>query len=146
MPHSALKAGLLLLSLSPTLSQQYHKPAVSSESCVKLINTIADRTHHFGMQLACVGCDPANEACAPGCQLLVDQYYRACAGVTLPDGLFYDPAKTLAGSWENAELYLQVKIAVERCGCNAATGLRAPPLALLLAMAAAVWLLAGAFH
>ena len=68
------------------------------------------------------------------CQDLVDELYAFCAGQKgflffvpaekpkrMPDGFFYDPDDTIAGKW-TAEVQQAVKIAVEKCGCDAAAG------------------------
>jgi hypothetical protein len=40
---------------------------------------------------SCSSCDPARPECAPGCQELIDTIYRACDGICLPDGYYFDP-------------------------------------------------------
>ena len=139
-----LQSALLLAALClHSTAAVYKKPKVSSEKCVHAINVIRDRTDAFKNDLACVGCDPANEACAPGCQVLVDKLYVACDGVSLPDGLYYDPAQSLTGLWE--AVYPSMKIAVERCGCNGASTLQAPTSALLIAVLVALYAVSSFF-
>jgi hypothetical protein len=143
-PHMRLQSALLLAALClHSTAAVYKKPKVSSEKCVHAINVIRDRTDAFKNDLACVGCDPANEACAPGCQVLVDKLYVACDGVSLPDGLYYDPAQSLTGLWE--AVYPNMKIAVERCGCNGASTLQAPTSALLIAVLVALYAVSSFF-
>ena len=79
-------------------------------------------------ELQCLGCDPAIEYCAYGCQELVDTLYLNCDEMCLPDGYYYDSAFNIEGCWNEAKP--QVKIGVERCGCDAAFSLQ--PSALLV--------------
>lgn len=67
---------------------------------------------------SCSSCDPTSSECPVGCQLLIDTLYWSCAEVTLPDGYYFDPKNTLEGTWELAQA--EMKINVERCGCNSA--------------------------
>jgi hypothetical protein len=88
---------------------------------------------------SCMGCDPTLRECFSDCQKLVDQLYRQCDDVCLPDGYYFDPRKcpsmlltdiiiykivadiaefSLKGCWKDNKP--DVKIKVERCGCNAA--------------------------
>ena len=41
------------------------------------------------------------QVCPPGCQALIDSLYVDCDGVTLPDGLFYDPPDIIDGEWSD---------------------------------------------
>eukprot|EP01039_Chlorochromonas_danica_P001100 gene1100-1195_t len=66
-----------------------------------------------------MGCDPTYPTCAEGCQDLVKRVYYRCDGVCLPNGYYFDPQWDLDGCW--GEVKSQVKIKVERCGCNAAS-------------------------
>ena len=69
---------------------------------------------------SCMHCDPAIEFCYFNCQELIDQMYEACDGVCLPDGYYFDASFTITGCWKDAKSDL--KIGVERCGCNSAPG------------------------
>jgi len=64
----------------------------------------------------CMQCDPSSNQCNPGCQLLIDAQYHLCDKMCLPDGYFFDAAWTLPGCF--ADNKAQIKVAVERCGCN----------------------------
>lgn len=64
----------------------------------------------------CMQCDPSSSQCNPGCQLLIDAQYHLCDKMCLPDGYFFDAAWTLPGCFKNNKA--QIKVAVERCGCN----------------------------
>lgn len=87
--------GLLTASAAAqSFGIDYHKPRVSSQDCVKAVDRIRQQ---MNPETACVGCDPAKEFCAAGCQVLIDKLYRDCDSVTLPDGLYYDPAETITG-------------------------------------------------
>ncbi len=57
----------------------------------------------MGNDGSCMGCNPAVEFCPDGCQNLVDNLYAACDGVTLPDGLHYDPKRSIGGAWDDAK-------------------------------------------
>lgn len=91
---------------------------------------------------SCISCDPTHQYCVKGCQKLIDRVYRACDNTCLPDGYFYDPSEfrtwnyltrlsehsfwtfldyKLSGCWEKN--LKDMKIAVERCGCNGASSI-----------------------
>lgn len=67
---------------------------------------------------SCFGCNPALPKCAVGCQRMVDRLYKVCDRVCLPDGYYYDSRERLKGCW--VDVLPQIKVHVERCGCNAA--------------------------
>jgi hypothetical protein len=67
---------------------------------------------------SCMHCDPAIEFCYFNCQELIDQMYESCDGVCLPDGYYFDASFTLTGCWKDVKP--DIKIGVERCGCNSA--------------------------
>jgi hypothetical protein len=68
---------------------------------------------------SCMHCDPAIEFCYFNCQELIDQMYESCDDVCLPDGYYFDASFTLTGCWKDVKP--DIKIGVERCGCNSAT-------------------------
>ncbi|RQM28524.1 hypothetical protein B5M09_006692 [Aphanomyces astaci] len=68
---------------------------------------------------SCMSCDPTTNKCAPKCQPLLDTFYRACDGVYTPPDLAFDPAKNISGFW--GDVQVQVRISVQRCGCNKAS-------------------------
>ena len=83
----------------------------------------------------------------------MDELYFYCSGAkgflffvpaeapkTMPEGYFYDPEDSISGKW-SPSVEMAVKIAVEKCGCNGAGGLRAGVASLVLALAS-FWLLA----
>ncbi|CAM9350275.1 unnamed protein product, partial [Phaeothamnion confervicola] len=114
--------GILLIApsvLVAAASIDYEKPTVSSETCVETAASVKDKTTEWGNGGSCMGCDPTLGICPPGCQALVDQLYQDCDGVTMPDGLYYDPDSTIDGAWDDTTRS-SIKIAVGRCGCNAA--------------------------
>jgi hypothetical protein len=47
---------------------------------------------------------------------LIDALYESCDGVYAPQDLYFDPAKTLDGYWNNH--IDQLRIYAQRCGCN----------------------------
>eukprot|EP00520_Triparma_pacifica_P004956 CAMPEP_0118654514 /NCGR_PEP_ID=MMETSP0785-20121206/12436_1 /TAXON_ID=91992 /ORGANISM="Bolidomonas pacifica, Strain CCMP 1866" /LENGTH=87 /DNA_ID=CAMNT_0006547191 /DNA_START=374 /DNA_END=637 /DNA_ORIENTATION=- len=58
------------------------------------------------------------------CQGMIDSLYSTCGGssmeddgVTLPDGYYFDPQRTITGTW-NEDLKEQLRIAIGRCGCS----------------------------
>jgi hypothetical protein len=67
---------------------------------------------------SCMHCDPAVEFCYFNCQELIDGMYEACDDVCLPDGYYFDASFTLTGCWKDVKP--DIKIGVERCGCNSA--------------------------
>ncbi|CAM9867164.1 unnamed protein product [Ascophyllum nodosum] len=110
----------MLLSVHATgITTDYLKPTVSSKACVGTTELIATKTEGLGNSGACMQCDPANNVCPPGCQALIDNLYVDCDGVTLPDGLFYDPSDLIDGEWSD-HVKAAIKIATERCGCDGA--------------------------
>ena len=50
---------------------------------------------------------------------MIDELYLLCAGVTLPDGYFFDPDRTIKGAW-GEEVKAELKVSIERCGCDSA--------------------------
>ncbi|CAB1096239.1 unnamed protein product [Ectocarpus sp. CCAP 1310/34] len=52
----------------------------------------------------------------------MDNLYSHCDGVTTPDGLYFDPDNAIEGEWSD-KIEAQIKIATERCGCDAANRL-----------------------
>ena len=129
----------------------YKKPEDqdSSKECFR----VAQRIRRFysvdadsGEATGCMACDPTigkpTGGCpvssggeAYDCQDLIDDLYYYCSGKPgflfvaaerpkrMPDGFFYDPLDTIAGKWTD-EVQQAVKIAVEKCGCNAGAALR----------------------
>ena len=86
---------------------------------------------------SCSSCDPAINECPAGCQDLIDTLYWSCAEITIPDGYYFDPKNTLDGLWDDS--LEQMKINVERCGCNSASkGSAMSTAALGVAIIAAV--------
>ena len=120
-----------------------------AKQCVKIATKIRERSEDYDLmpnqnRKPCMSCDPTEEDCPRGCQPFINQLYRACDFEgKMPDGWYFDPEKTITGRW-NDENKAQLKIAVERCGCNAAMrGASGSPLvALVLAGALAYALVA----
>lgn len=134
----------------------YKKPAEqdSSRDCFRVAQRIR-RSYSAETGQGCMGCDPTvgfpDELCptpegwSQPCQDLVDQLYKACKAKkhawpvpdekakTMPDGYYFDPEDTIKGTWGKS-VEAAVKIAVEKCGCDAGVRTR-PPLALTLALA-----------
>ena len=86
---------------------------------------------------SCSSCDPTRPECPAGCQDLIDTLYWSCAEVSMPDGYYFDPQNNLDGLWD--ENLSQMKINVERCGCNSASkGATVSAAVFALAIGAAV--------
>ncbi|OQR83737.1 hypothetical protein ACHHYP_14306 [Achlya hypogyna] len=81
---------------------------------------------------SCMSCDPTFKKCPAKCQPLINTLYTDCDGVYTPPGLFFDPNATISGYW-NGQIN-KTRIAVERCGCDAAHSI-APPWFLLTLLA-----------
>ena len=97
----------------------YQKPSISAGACFTVIDEI--KTHHWQGN-KCMSCEFSQEVCPnnPPCQVLIDELYRKCDGVKLPSGTYFDPALSIAGSWDNDDVRVKVKISVEKCGCSSA--------------------------
>ena len=115
----------------------YEKPDTSSKHCVKVTTQIAEKSIGVGNRAACMQCDPTLDECPQGCQPLIDKMYVKCDGVTLPDGLYFDPAQTLEGEW-SVEVKEELRRVIGRCGCSGAAAARLSWTALAVAAAAVV--------
>ncbi|GMH68414.1 hypothetical protein TrVE_jg580 [Triparma verrucosa] len=134
----------------------YQKPTPLARDCIRTIQTINELAvdPENSNPLAgrrCIGCVPVQKSCPPDpdCQALIDDMYVNCAdnrgsvethedGVTLPDGYFYDPQRTIGGTW-NLETKEKLRIAIGRCGCSSASGLTLNALSLALAASCALY-------
>jgi len=81
-------------------------------------------------------CDPTTPVCAVGCQGLVDELFKDCNGVCLPDGYFYDPLWTYKGCWKDHRE--EVLVGVNRCGCDSAFSIMQSGGSLSVVLAATV--------
>jgi hypothetical protein len=63
-------------------------------------------------------CDPTLNVCPVGCQGLVNELFKDCEGVCLPDGYFFDPLWYYKGCFK--EHKVAVTVGVNRCGCDSA--------------------------
>lgn len=81
---------------------------------------------------SCLGCDPTSFVCPSKCQSLIDALYAQCDGVYTPQDLFFDPAETLSGYW-NDHLD-ELRVMAERCGCSGARVVRYAFHSLVLAV------------
>lgn len=88
---------------------------------------------------SCLGCDPTSFVCPSKCQSLIDALYTQCDGVYTPEDLFFDPAGTLSGYWNDHLDALRVMAA--RCGCSGASAVRTA--SVLLVVTASTALLVG---
>ncbi|KAJ1431611.1 hypothetical protein B484DRAFT_327811, partial [Ochromonadaceae sp. CCMP2298] len=89
---------------------------------------------------SCMACDPAVPECGEDCQGSIGAMYVECDSICLPDGYYFDALSTVSGCWEAAKP--ELKIMVERCGCDAAP--RGATLLLSLVIfvtAATAWVL-----
>ena len=80
---------------------------------------------------SCMSCSPTYSVCPQKCQPLIEAYYIACDGTYSPPGVFFDPGQTIHGEWNTEKTAAQVRIAIERCGCNTAS---TPNVILFLAV------------
>jgi hypothetical protein len=80
---------------------------------------------------SCLGCDPTSFVCPSKCQSLIDALYAQCDGVYTPQDLFFDPAETLSGYWNDHLDALRVM--AERCGCSGAHVVRYASHSVVLA-------------
>ncbi|GMH79956.1 hypothetical protein TL16_g08338 [Triparma laevis f. inornata] len=119
------------MDFNPTST--YQKPSPPARDCIRTIQTINELSvdpNNIGNGRQCIGCVPVQKSCPPDpdCQALIDTMYVNCAdnrgsetahedGVTLPDGYFYDPQRTIGGTWD-LETKEQLRIAIGRCGCS----------------------------
>lgn len=65
--------------------------------CIDVINQINAATDQ-GNENACLNCDPTLGVCPGGCSLLITTLWAECSGVTLPDGIYFDPKQTMTGT------------------------------------------------
>lgn len=70
---------------------QYHKPIPSNGPCIDTLENII--TFQSGKNESfCLGCSHSTQASCPlSCQRFIDDMYRNCEGITLPENYFFDP-------------------------------------------------------
>ncbi|KAH9097005.1 hypothetical protein Ae201684P_011736 [Aphanomyces euteiches] len=126
----AALVGTALLGVDATSSFPNPTPQGNSwgpcADAVAAVNTQGDGTTPG----SCMSCDPTTNKCAPKCQPLIDTLYKACDGVYTPPDYTFDPAGVISGYWNDCKN--QIRIAVQRCGCNFAvtSGVSVWPLLL----------------
>ena len=108
----AALCAVAIVFLSPNVVLLSHAEA-DANSCVSVTRKMQNS------DTTCLMCDPTYEFCGGKCQQLIDNVYTGCDGVCLPDGFYYDEARTLSGCWDK-KLKAELKIQVGRCGCSAA--------------------------
>ena len=130
---------------------EYMKPEMPAVDCIKAIEAIskeAFKLENWNQQ--CIGCEPVQTTCPGGklkCQPLIDNLYLTCGGasmedpgVTLPDGYFYDPQRTITGTWGD-EVKEELRIAVGRCACSSGSAFSVGVFAIV-GMLAVIFMLA----
>jgi hypothetical protein len=134
----------------------YKKPDTPAMYCIRTIIQIND-FNAYDPENQCLGCDPVQDDGCPTqpayginpkqitCQDLIKDLHWNCDGVTLPDGYYYDPQRTITGTW-GAEVKMRLNVAIGRCGCRGSWGHSVKPRAALVAgIVAAVGLLVGLY-
>ena len=74
-------------------TNHYHKPKPSNGPCINIIERIemivVDR--NGTNPSLCIGCSLSQATCPSSCQGYIDDLYRKCDGVTLPENYYFDP-------------------------------------------------------
>lgn len=112
----------------------------SSAPCVKALKDIFSEGTGKDAS-SCMSCDPALPKCPGKCQILIYEMYKQCEEVQLPPGYYFDPAQTVKGHWSDVKNELRLK--VERCGCNSATASTPSFFATLLVVLVAAGVACG---
>jgi hypothetical protein len=70
---------------------QYHKPKPSNGPCIDILErVIAGQSGKNTFY--CLGCSHLSQATCPwSCQGFIDEMYRNCEGVSLPENYYFDP-------------------------------------------------------
>ena len=102
----------LLVDATVKMSKPLGKSWISCEQIIEKIEVKGNGTTHG----SCLGCDPVEKSCPPGCQSLLDAMSKSCRGVYAPQDQYFDPSKTLSGYWGDQIAYF--RIAAARCGCS----------------------------
>lgn len=77
----------------------------STGSIVKCLNTITALEEFTKKGTSCFGCDPTSDTCPSSCQGYIDRLWKDCQGVSLADGIYFDPAKTITGKTKCAPFF-----------------------------------------
>ena len=90
--------------------------------CIHTKNVLATRklgkNGDGSIPSSCMNCNPTLSDCYFDCQALIDQVYVTCDDICLPDGYYFDPQSTMSGCFKSN--LPELKIQIERCGCNSA--------------------------
>lgn len=71
----------------------------STGNIVKCLNAITN-LEEFSKKAGgstCLGCDPTLDTCPDSCQVYIDTLWKDCQGISLADGIYFDPPKTITG-------------------------------------------------
>jgi len=109
---------LVLLILVLVLVLVNGEIKADDHQCIHYTNKIRKNNGWGNTIGACMNCITARPECYADCQEQLDLVKKACDGVCLPDGYFFDAASTLNGCWK--DIKRQITIEMERCGCNSA--------------------------
>ncbi len=74
----------------------------STGNIVKCLNAITVLEEFTNKGTTCFGCDPTSDKCPTSCQGYIDTLWKDCQGVSLADGIYFDPAKTITGKRKRA--------------------------------------------
>lgn len=126
---------VLLLSLMSTTSANPSPQGESWAPCGFAVDQLAAEGNGT-TDGSCLGCDPTSFVCPSKCQSLIDALYSQCEGVYTPQDLYFDPAQTLSGYWDDQLDSLRVMAA--RCGCSAASTMEISTIKVLAAVVMAM--------
>lgn len=136
----------------------YRRPNRDNYMCMKSLKEMYYRNIQDDDDLRCMGCDDAPTGtkllCPSGCQGIINRLYANCDGITVPDGFYFDEARTIPDRWDydknkrirgkwRSSVEEAITLEVRKCGCNAAGRLDPGLLFLLLGLLAAWWLSDG---
>ena len=71
---------------------QYHKPKPSNVPCIHALERIEKLGSSSMNKTLCLGCSQYSQATCPfSCQSYINEIYRNCEGVLLPENYYFDP-------------------------------------------------------
>lgn len=59
--------------------------------CIHAVNEIS-KNGYGSTPSSCMGCDPTLPACYFNCKPLVNNLYKYCDNICIPDGFYFDPS------------------------------------------------------
>ena len=109
---------ILFVLLSLVLIKVNAEIKADPHQCIHYTNKIRKNNGWGNTVGACMNCIAARPECYSDCQDQLELVKKACEGVCLPDGYFFDAGSTLNGCWK--DIKRQITIEMERCGCHSA--------------------------